>query len=49
MSQAIPLENSSNTLNDCSKSEDFDVVTDGEGFAEGESQATGLPKKSCTI
>ncbi len=41
VSQAIPLENRPNTLDDFSVSqEDFDVMLDGKSFADGESQAT---------
>jgi hypothetical protein len=49
VSQAIPLENRPNTLDDFSVSqEDFDVMLDGKSFADGESQATGSSGNSCT-
>jgi hypothetical protein len=42
VSPAIPLEIRPDDLNDFSMSPvDFDVVIDGESFADGESQVTG--------
>jgi hypothetical protein len=49
VSQTIPLENRSGVLDDFSVPQvDFDVVIDGESFADGESQATGSSGNSCT-
>jgi hypothetical protein len=44
-----PLENRPDDLDDFSVPQvDFDVMIDGESFADGESQATGSPGNSCT-
>jgi hypothetical protein len=43
------LENRPDDLDDFSVPQvDFDVMIDGESFAEGESQATGSSGNSCT-
>jgi hypothetical protein len=49
VSQTIPLENRPDDLDDFSVSQvDFDVMIDGESFADRESQATGSSGNSCT-
>jgi hypothetical protein len=49
VSQTIPLENRPDDLDDFSVPQvDFDVMTDGESFADGESQAIGSSGNSCT-
>jgi hypothetical protein len=49
VSQTIPLENRPGDLDDLSVPQvNFDVVMDGESFADGESQATGSSSNSCT-
>jgi hypothetical protein len=49
MSQTIPSENRPDDLDDFSVPQvDFDVMIDGESFADGESQATGFSGNSCT-
>ncbi len=50
VSQTIPLENRPDDLDDFSMPQvDFNVVIDGESFADGESKATGSSGNSCTI
>jgi hypothetical protein len=49
VSRTIPLENRPDDLDDFSVPQlDFDVMIDGEIFADGESQATGSSGNSCT-
>ncbi len=49
VSQAIPLEHRANTLDEFSTSQvDFDIMTDGESFADGQSQVTRSSRNSCT-
>jgi hypothetical protein len=49
VSQTIPLENSPDDLDDFSMPQvDFDIVIDGENFADRESQATGSSGNSRT-
>jgi hypothetical protein len=49
VSQTIPLENRPDDLGDFSVPQvDFDVMMDGESFADGESQAMGSSGNSCT-
>jgi hypothetical protein len=49
VSQAIYLENKPDDLDDFSVPQvDFDVMIDGESFADGKSQATGSSGNSCT-
>jgi hypothetical protein len=49
VSRTIPLETRPDDLDDFSlPQEDFDVMIDGESFADGKSQATGSSGNSCT-
>jgi hypothetical protein len=49
VSQTIPLEKRPDNLDDFSVPRvDFDVMIDGESFADGELQATGSSGNSCT-
>jgi hypothetical protein len=49
VSRTIPLENRPDDLDDFSMPQvDFDIVIDGESFADGKSQATESSGNSCT-
>ncbi len=49
VSRTISLENRPDDLDDFSMPQvDFDVMIDGESFADGESQAMGSSDNSCT-
>jgi hypothetical protein len=49
VSRTIPLENRPDDLDNISMPQvDFNIVIDGESFADGQSQATGCSGNSCT-